>query len=174
MEKSWILVGMMGAGKSAIGRALATESGREFIDTDSLLQNRFGRPISHIFEIYGEEAFRDHETSILKSLTPGATVVSTGGGVVLKECNWAELHRLGVTIYLEATLKTLITHLEASKKKRPLLEGDHWEDKVGTILSARKHLYQQADLTVSVDDADLPQVLARVMDALKRTGNLAH
>src|SRR5437868_3400733 len=100
MERTWVLVGMMGAGKSAVGRALAGLAAREFVDTDQLLQNRFGRPVSQIFQHYGEETFRDHETNILRGLAPGRFVLSTGGGIVLREANWLEMRRLGVVIYL--------------------------------------------------------------------------
>src|SRR5450631_3409697 len=75
MERCWILVGMMGVGKSAVGRELAVRTGREFVDTDQMLQNRLGRPISQLFQIYGESAFRDHETAILKSIVPSLAVV---------------------------------------------------------------------------------------------------
>src|SRR5690349_9779443 len=108
MERCWILLGMMGAGKSAVGRALAELSGREFVDTDLLLQQRLGRPISQLFAVYGEDAFRDHETSILRSLEPLPVVLATGGGIVVREENWSELRRLGTTIYLRATPETII------------------------------------------------------------------
>ena len=78
MERCWILVGMMGAGKTSVGRALAERSGRPFRDTDLMLQTRFGRPVSQIFRVYGESTFRDHETSILRSLEPEACILSTG------------------------------------------------------------------------------------------------
>ena len=116
MERCWILLGMMGAGKSSVGRALAELSGREFVDTDILLQHRFGRPVHQIFEVYGEDAFRHHETSVLRSLEPSSIVLATGGGIVTRESNWSELGRLGATIYLNAGLSTLLSRLEASKE----------------------------------------------------------
>src|SRR3954464_1775303 len=91
MERCWILVGMMGAGKTSLGRSLAGLSGREHLDTDHLLQRRLGRPIPQLFNIYGEATFRDHETSILKGLEPGPSVISTGGGIVLRPVNWVEM-----------------------------------------------------------------------------------
>src|SRR5690349_9612051 len=112
MERCWILVGMMGAGKSSVGRALAEASGRPFLDTDLMLQNRLGRPITQIFQVYGEETFRDHETSILRSLEPHPAIVSTGGGIVIREANWSEMKRLGLVIYLKARPETLISRLE--------------------------------------------------------------
>lgn len=166
MNHCWILIGMMGAGKSSVGRALAELSGREFLDTDIMLQNRLGRPIPQIFQVYGEDAFRDHETSILRSLEPKPAVLSTGGGIVMREANWAEMRRLGLTIYLKASPETLITRLEASKKKRPLLQVEEWPERVRDLLGRREALYEQADVTVELDSADVQTGAQLILDKL--------
>jgi len=166
MNRCWILLGMMGAGKSSIGRALAELTGRTFVDTDLILQQRLGRPITQIFQIYGEDAFRDHESSVIRSLDPDETVVSTGGGAVLRSENWMEFKRLGITIYLDATLETLLDRLAASKKKRPLLQTENWEERARTLLESRAGLYGQADISVRVDDVDLQFGAQRVLDAI--------
>jgi len=157
---------MMGAGKSTVGKALAERAGREFRDTDSLLQHRFGRTVTDIFRIYGEEAFRAHETSILESLSEGPYVLATGGGIVLREENWAHLKRLGVTLYLHASAEVLIERLERSRRKRPLLENDDWEDRVRALLASRQILYQRSDVSVCVDQLDteatVEAILARI------------
>lgn len=150
--KCWILVGMMGAGKTSVGRELAERSERPFLDTDHMLQNRFGRTVARIFEIYGEDAFREHETSVLRSLEPQAAVLSTGGGIVTREANWVEMRRLGTTIFLDASFETLKERLEASKKRRPLLEVENWQERLSALLESRLPLYRQADLIVSLDD----------------------
>jgi shikimate kinase len=170
MDRCWILVGMMGAGKSSVGRALAELGQREFIDTDLMLQNRLGRPIPQIFQIYGEDAFRDHETSILRSLQPGPSVLSTGGGIVIRDANWTELHRLGVTIYLEASPETLIGRLEISKKKRPLLQVEEWQESFRSLLTKREDLYRKADITVSLDGLDVQGAAHKVMETLQQEG----
>lgn len=158
---------MMGAGKSSVGRALAEISGREFLDTDLLLQQRLGRPISQIFQVYGEEAFRDHETNLLKSLQPSASILSTGGGIILREENWEELERLGLTIYLQADLATLAERLENSKKRRPLLDVDDWEERLETLLLQRQNLYERAQLTVNVDNSDVESVAQKVLEVIR-------
>ena len=155
MCESWVLVGMMGAGKSSVGRRLADIAGREFIDTDQLLQNRLARSISQIFAIYGEETFRDHESSVLTGLQSGENVISTGGGIVLREQNWKELRRLGKVIYLKASPETLIQRLETSKKKRPLLDSEDWQAKLRSILQSREALYEQADILVDLDKVQI-------------------
>ncbi len=166
MDRCWILLGMMGAGKSSVGRALAEQSGRTFVDTDLLLQQRLGRSIRQIFQIYGEEAFRDHETNVLRSLEPGPCVVSTGGGIVQREANWQEMRRLGTTIYLEAPLDTLISRLGSSRKKRPLLEVSGWETRVKDILEHRRPLYERADLRIDVSGSEVDCMSRRILQLL--------
>lgn len=146
MEQSWILVGMMGSGKSTVGRDLAKLADRAFFDTDILLQNRFGRTVSQIFECYGEDAFRGHETSILKGLQPGPSVISTGGGIVMREENWTEMKRLGLVIFLDVPPDRLVERLAKSRKKRPLLEIEDWELRVHELYKTRLPMYQRADL----------------------------
>lgn len=157
---------MMGAGKSSVGRALAILSQRDFMDTDLLLQTRLGRPIPQIFQIYGEDAFRDHETSVLRSLEPGPIVLATGGGIVLRDANWVEMKRLGTTIYLEASRETLIARLEVSKKKRPLLQVEEWPERVSELLERREDLYRKADITVSMDGHDVHSAARQIHSAL--------
>lgn len=157
---------MMGAGKSAVGRALAEESEREFVDTDILIQNRFGRPVHQVFALYGEDAFRGHETSVLKGIQPGKIVLATGGGIVMRDANWVEMQRLGITIYLEATADTLIERLEQSKKKRPLLVGQEMPDRIAGMLEERRCAYERADLSVRVDGLMVSDVAAKVLCAI--------
>lgn len=148
MDRAWILLGMMGSGKSSVGRRLAELAEREFKDTDQLLQYRLGRPIGQLFDLYGEEAFRSHENHVLRDLSPGPYVLATGGGIVLREDNWGELRRLGTTIHIKLPPETLTQRLAESKRRRPLLEVENWEERLMKLISARADLYAQADLTV--------------------------
>lgn len=166
MDDSWILLGMMGAGKSTVGKALAGLAEREFLDTDVLLQARLGRPIPQIFQIYGEATFRDHETSVLRDLQPNPCVLSTGGGIVLRPENWTEMRRLGRTIFLDCSAEILIERLRISRRKRPLLECEGWEDRLRTMLNARLPLYRQADITIQMDDAEIETAAQRVHEIL--------
>ena len=168
MERAWILVGMMGAGKSSVGRALAEAAGRPFMDTDQLLVQRFGRSIAQIFDIYGEAAFRDHETSIVRNLEPGQYVLATGGGIVMREENWTELRRLGHICYLAAEPETLIERLAMSKKKRPLLEAEDWEQRLRDLLERRIPAYKQADFEVLVDGNEIEAASQRVLEEFNR------
>lgn len=158
---------MMGAGKSSLGRELAAASNRPFVDTDQLLQNRFGRPVAQIFQIYGEDTFRAHETSILKGLQPQACVLATGGGIVTRPENWEHLRRLGTVIYLRVPEDVLIDRLSQSKKRRPLLETEDWEGRVEDLLEVRKPLYEQADIIVDLEGMGLADATKQVLAALE-------
>jgi shikimate kinase len=155
MERCWILLGMMGSGKTTVGRALAELSGREFVDTDQILQRKLGRPIMQLFELYGEDAFRAHETKVLRDLQPGPYVLSTGGGIIMREENWTELRRLGKTIYLDSPLAEILQRLEQSKKRRPLLQVEEWQERVRTLLDQRLPLYRRADFVFDMRGLDI-------------------
>lgn len=163
MDRCWILVGMMGAGKSSVARALAEKAGREHVDTDVLLQQRFGRSISQIFAVYGEEAFRDHEHSVLKTLQPQACVLSTGGGIVLRDDNWSELRRLGTSVYLQGDAALLAERLRVSRRKRPLLETDAWEERLAEIMDSRQERYAMADVTYPIAELTVEEVADRIL-----------
>ncbi|MBS1717116.1 MAG: shikimate kinase [Armatimonadetes bacterium] len=163
---SWILVGMMGVGKSAVGREIASITGRQFVDTDILIQRRLGRSIQSFFQHYGEAAFREHETRVLEQLKPGNTIVSTGGGIILREENWVQLHRIGVVIYLKASAETLTERLERSSKKRPLLQVENWKDRVVELAEKREEFYSKADYTVLVTTQTIAEMAQDVIKTL--------
>lgn len=162
---------MMGSGKTTVGRTLADVSQREFFDTDLLLQQKLGRPISQIFQLYGEDAFRCHETCLLRGLEPGPYILATGGGIVIRPENWPELRRLGVVVYLKATPDVLIERLERSRKKRPLLDVEGWQDRLRALLAQRTPLYEQADLTVELEKAELDDATEAVLRAIEGAGH---
>jgi shikimate kinase len=167
--KTWVLIGMMGAGKTTVGRQLAILSGREFVDTDTMIQNRLGKSISKIFEFYGEETFRDHESSIVKSLSAGPFVVSTGGGVVLRQENIDYLKSIGTLIYLHASAETLKERLKVSKRKRPLLSTENWEETLENLITSRQKQYRQADIIIELDHYTIEQATESLFEALKVT-----
>lgn len=157
---------MMGAGKSTIGSLLAKKSGREFVDTDKLIERQIGRPISQFFKHYGEEAFRDHESNVIKALLPSSTVVATGGGAILRQGNLDHLRSIGKLIYLMSEPDVLIRRLQTSKRKRPLLSEDNWEATLVSILESRKEIYNGADIVICVDDREQDQVVDEIFQLL--------
>lgn len=161
-----ILIGMMGSGKSTVGMELARLLDVDFFDTDKLLEQRLGRPIRQWFQIYGEQAFREHETLMLKSLDAESGVLATGGGIILRDENWSELKRLGTTVFLDVDPEVLKRRLTQSKRKRPLLEVDNWEEKFDSILNSRRDVYNRADQTIEVGDEALADVAQKIKNLL--------
>lgn len=140
---SIFLVGMMGAGKTTLGRHLARILDRKFIDLDHELEARCGVSVAVIFDIEGEEGFRRRETEALDACTrqPGV-VLATGGGAVLAEENRRYLCERGTVIYLRATAEDLFTRL-AYDKSRPLLQTEDPEKRIRELLEQRAPLYEE-------------------------------
>ena len=161
-----ILIGMMGSGKSTVGMELARLLEVPFLDTDRLLEQRLGRPVRQWFQIYGEEAFREHETLMLKGLSDEAGVLATGGGIVLRQENWDELSRLGITVFLDVDPEVLKVRLTNTKRRRPLLEVENWEEKFHEILATRRPIYERADFCIKVSNEDLPVVALNIKEML--------
>jgi shikimate kinase len=160
------LVGMMGAGKSAVGRPLARALGYRFIDADVALERTAGRSIPQIFAEDGEEGFRAMETAVLDQLAQWhSLVVATGGGVVTRPANWGHLHQ-GVVIWLDAPEGVLLQRLQADPTPRPLLADPDPVARLRHLLEQRRPLYAQADLQVSQATESAEGVATRVLEAL--------
>lgn len=159
-----ILIGMMGSGKSTVGRILADTTGVPFADSDAVLEVRMGRTISQMFQLYGEEAFRAHETAVLKSFDPDPGILATGGGIVMREENWAEFARLGQTIFLDVDEEVLVRRLEASNRKRPLLAFEDWQDRFRELMKRRRPLYERADYRVEIGDEAFEDVVEKILN----------
>lgn len=162
-----ILIGMMGSGKSTVGNMLAGLLGVPFQDTDQILEFRLGRHIPQLFQLYGEEAFRHHETAVLRSLDPAPRVLATGGGIVLKRENWLEFSRLGRTVFLDVPTELLAHRLELSNRKRPLLQTEDWLKKLSDLYDSRRPLYEQADLVVPITDGPISEVAEIIKQRLE-------
>ena len=168
-DRNIFLVGMMGAGKTTVGKALARRLGREFIDCDREIVERTGVPIATIFEIEGEEGFRRRESQVLAELAARrGTVVATGGGAVLAEENRRTMRASGTVIYLRVALD----HLHERTRRdtaRPLLASGDRRATLEGLLQKRDPLYRDAADLVVDSGAQSPGVLAqRVIDALAR------
>jgi shikimate kinase len=161
------LVGMMGAGKSAVGRPLAAALGYRFIDADDTLERAAGRSIPQIFSADGEAGFRALETAVLDRIAGWhSLVVATGGGVVTRPQNWGHL-RQGVVVWLDAPEDLLLARLRADPTPRPLLADADPAERLRTLLGGRRPLYAQADLTVPQQQGEPPgQVALQVLSAL--------
>ena len=160
------LVGMMGAGKSAVGRPLAAALGYRFLDADAALERAAERPIPAVFAEAGEEGFRQLETAVLDQIAGfHSLVVATGGGVVTRPVNWGHLHQ-GVVVWLDAPETLLLARLRADPTPRPLLSEADPAARLSTLLEARRPLYAQADLHVVQVEAAPEAVALQVLEAL--------
>ncbi|MFN6343828.1 MAG: shikimate kinase [Cyanobium sp.] len=160
------LVGMMGAGKSAVGRPLADALGYRFVDADTVLEGAAGRTIPEIFASEGEAQFRQLETAVLGEISGWhSLVVATGGGVVTRPENWGHM-RQGVVVWLDAPAEQLLARLGSDPTPRPLLQADDPGSRLRQLLTERQPLYAQADLHVCQRQEQPPQVAQLVLEAL--------
>lgn len=138
------LVGMMGAGKTTVGKVLARRLGREFVDCDREILERTGVPIATIFEIEGEAGFRRRESAVLAELArrPGV-VVATGGGAVISEENRRVMRESGTVVYLHASLDHLYERTRRDSVRPLLAKGDR-RATLAELLSTRDPLYREA------------------------------
>lgn len=167
-DKPIFLVGMMGAGKTTIGRHLARSLGRKFVDLDLALQDRCGVRVATIFEIEGEEGFRRRETALLDeySSTPGI-VLATGGGAVLAAENRGYLKDRGVVVYLRASGDELYKRV-ARDRHRPLLQTDNPRERLLDLLRQREPLYDEvAALTFDTGSMPVSHVVRALIPLLQ-------
>lgn len=150
------LIGMMGSGKTTVGKLLAEKLQYRFLDTDLLIENVTQKTINQIFAEDGEMYFRELESKILAEVsTYTRSVVATGGGIILKSENWSYLHH-GMIIWLDTPVELLLQRL-ADDQTRPLLKKGDLSDKLTNLIAQRKSFYQQADLTISIQSEQTPQ-----------------
>jgi shikimate kinase len=172
---SIVLIGMMGAGKSSVGRCLQKRTGLALFDMDEMVAARFGSSISRIFEIHGEEKFRDAETEMLRGLvlnrSAGQTdsscgeqsIVVSGGGIVLREENGDLLRRLGTIVWLDAEEEILFERA-STKGSRPLLETENPRKTFSHLLEARRPLYAKiADVRVDTSGRSEEEVVEEIL-----------
>lgn len=162
------LVGMMGAGKTSVGRELAQKLDYRFFDMDDLIERVMGQTVNEIFAGAGESAFRQLESQVLGELSAYTySVIATGGGIILRQENWSYLHH-GLIVWLDVPMNLLIARLTGDST-RPLLKDPNPELKLQALFSERQHLYAQADLRVTVRNEETPeQVAVRVMEEIPK------
>jgi shikimate kinase len=167
--KSIVLIGMMGAGKSSVGRCLQRRTGLICFDTDEMISSRFDLPIPEIFSKFGEKEFREVETDILANLTPSEpAIIVTGGGIVLRTENVEHLKRLGLVVWLQADENTLFER--ASRRgNRPLLKTHDPQATLAEMLQKRSPIYAAAaDVQVETTARDHEEVADMILAEIEK------
>lgn len=169
MQQNIFLVGLMGAGKTTVGRLLAKRLGMRFVDSDHEIEARTGATISWIFEIEGEESFRRREVETIRDLTGRSGVVlATGGGAVIHPENRKHLKARGTVIYLRASVNNILQRT-MHDKSRPLLQTENRKEKLEELARQRDPLYREvADIIV---DTGRPNVHAMVQSIMAQLAN---
>lgn len=169
MKKNIVLVGFMGSGKTTNGRRLARKMGKQFVDTDMLIEEKNNMPIEKIFKKYGEDYFRKLEHQMVQSLSNEQNkIISTGGGIILNSDNMDILKKNGIVVYLKSTPENLCHNLKNSYKKRPLIQKKNWEEVVKELLIERKEVYESnADIVIEVTGKKHMQIVGEIFNQLR-------
>lgn len=165
-DRCIVLVGLMGAGKSSVGRRLAVRLGVPFVDADTEIEAAAALTIPEIFEKHGESYFRAGEVRVMaRLLEAGPQVVATGGGAFINEETRAAVKRRGVSVWLKADLDVLMRRVRR-RQDRPLLRQDDPEAVMRRLIDERYPVYATADLTVQSRDVTHDVVVDDVLQAL--------
>jgi shikimate kinase len=166
-SRSIVLVGMMGVGKSSIGRRLAARLGVPFVDADAEIEKAAGMSIADIFARHGEADFRSGEARVIARLLDGGPqVLATGGGAVMNADTRAAIKAKGVSIWLSAELDVLMRRINKRKTERPLLQTADPAATLRELLTTREPVYAQADLTVQSREVPHDAIVSEIMAAL--------
>ncbi len=169
------LIGYRAVGKTTVGQILAEKLGATFLDTDALILEEINKPISEFFKLEGEAAFRDVETQVLQAVCSredSPLVISTGGGIIVREENIDLLRENGTVIWLRASVETIQKRLHLdpeTQANRPGLTGGSAVDEVSQVLTSRLSLYERcAHTTIDTDPPkDISMVVAEILGQFK-------
>ena len=162
------IVGPMGAGKSSIGRQLALMLGYLFVDSDQEIESRTGADIPWIFDVEGEEGFRQREEVVIDQLTQDSNIVlATGGGSIIRKKNRSCLAERGVVVYLKVSLEQQLKRT-AKDKNRPLLQTQNPREVLEQLISVRGPLYEEiADFVLDTNSRSVKEVAKEIVDCMK-------
>lgn len=157
----------MGAGKTTIGKFLSRKLNYNFVDLDLHIEKEQGISISEMFEKHGEKYFRDAETESLRKFSEKSNqIISTGGGIVIKDENWQIMRNRGVSVYLKSSIKTLFNRVK-HKSTRPLLNVENPFEKAKELFSSRESLYEKSDIIIDregLEPGDVADAIVRELD----------
>jgi shikimate kinase len=166
-SRSIVLTGMMGVGKSSIGRRLAARLNVPFVDADTEIEKAAGMSIRDIFARHGEADFRSGEARVIARLLDGGPqVLATGGGAVMNADTRAAIKAKGVSVWLSAEFDVLMRRINKRKNDRPLLQTADPAATLRELLAAREPVYAQADITVQSREGPHDVIVSEIMAAL--------
>ena len=170
-NKSIVLIGMMGAGKSSVGRCLQLRTKLALVDIDDVVASHIGTSIPEIFSKYGEQVFREIETQALREMTPAKqTIIATGGGIVVGKENMHLLKQLGIVVWLDCNEETLFERAWRSGN-RPLLRAENPREAFARMLQARLPLYAKiAQIRVDTSMLTDEEVAVAIVSKLRKLG----
>jgi len=166
-RRSVVLVGMMGVGKSSIGRRLAARLAIPFVDADSEIEKAAGMSIAEIFSSHGEADFRSGEARVIARLLEGGPqVLATGGGAFMNPNTRDLIRAKGVSIWLRAEFDVLLRRISKRRNERPLLQTADPGETLRALVAEREPIYAQADLTVESREVAHETIVADIMTVL--------
>lgn len=166
VPRTVVLVGLMGAGKSCVGRRLAARLNLAFVDADREIEEAAGCSIPEIFERHGEQAFRDGEHRVIMRLLDGPVhILATGGGAFMDPRTRKRIREQGISVWLRAELDLLLRRVQR-RNDRPLLQVDDPRKRLEDLMAQRYPIYAEADLTVDSDEGPPEGTTEKVLDAL--------
>lgn len=172
-QRSLVMVGLMGCGKSSVGKRLATRLGLPFIDADEEIERVAQKTINEIFADHGEAFFRDREGKVIaRLLSSGPQVLATGGGAFINPETRAKIKENGIAIWLKAELPVLLRRV-SKRDTRPLLKNGDPEAVMRALMAARYPIYAEADITVESKDVPHDSIVAEIIETLSRHPALA-
>lgn len=170
LDKSVVLVGMMGAGKTSVGRRLAGILGMPFRDADAEIETAAGCSINEIFERFGEPAFRAGERKVIaRLLNEPPHILATGGGAFMDRETRARIRESAISVWLKANVDLLLERVKR-KDNRPLLRNTDSRAALVRLMGEREPVYAQADIVVESDDGPHDTVVKRIISALQANG----
>lgn len=165
-QRTLVLIGLMGAGKSSLGKRLAIKLDLPFKDADDEIERAAGMSIAEIFDIHGEAYFRDGERKVIaRLLGEGPLVLATGGGAYMNAETRDNIARMGISIWLRAELDVLMRRVRR-RTHRPLLQVEDPESVMQRLMDARYPVYRQADITIESRDSPHEVILGDLITAL--------
>ena len=171
MEKNLTLTGMMGVGKTTIGKRLAKKLSYSFVDVDKIIEKQEGESISSIFRNKGEDYFRKLEAQLtIKELKKNNSVISLGGGAFLNSSVRQYSRKYSVSFWLDVPIETLLKRLKKSKN-RPVLGKDKTDGSIKKIYFIRKKFYNKADYRVKCKKLTLKQIIEKILNYYEKSRN---